>query len=190
MLALLILAGLSAYAGHEIAVFRHRPVKTICALSALLPVIVPLIVLFLPDPAEAHAQAMAEANDRFLLGATAAIGTAAAVAGTVEDDYNIPDEETRIEGIDDSVVMERYLHTENHFSDRFFSDYFGRFYQASPPSGQSLVIQTPEVIYPVHHVSRLEPESLSVVYAQGQEWVEESIDYRLIEEVRVEARVS
>ena len=186
MFALLILAGLSAYAGHEIAVFRHRPVKTICALSALLPVIVPLIVLFLPDPAEAHAQAMAEANDRFLLGATATIGT-------VADDYKMSPEETHIEetgtttgGIDGSVVMERYQHTENHFSDRFFSDYFGRFYQASPPSGQSLVIQTPEVIYPVHHISKLEPESFSVMYAQGQEWVEESIDYRLIEEVRVE----
>ena len=183
LLVLLLLSGLSAYSGYEIAGFRHRPVKVVCTLSALFPVIVPLAILLLPDPAEAHAQAIAEANDRFLLGPTA-------VVGTVEDDYDIPDEETRIEGIDGSVVMERYLHTENHFSDRFFSDYFGRFYQASPPSGQSLVIQTPEVIYPVHHVSRLEPESLSVVYAQGQEWVEESIDYRLIEEVRVEARVS
>jgi hypothetical protein len=190
MLALLILAGLSAYAGHEIAVFRHRPVKTICALSALLPVIVPLIVLFLPDPAEAHAQAMAEANDRFLLGATAAIGT-------VADDYKISPEETHIEetgtttgGIDGSVVMERYQHTENHFSGQFFSEYLSRFYQTSPTAGQSLIIQTPEVIYPVHHISRLEPESLSVVYAQGQEWVEESIDYRLIEEVRVETSAS
>jgi len=190
MFALLILAGLSAYAGHEIAVFRHRPVKTICALSALLPVIVPLIVLFLPDPAEAHAQAMAEANDRFLLGATATIGT-------VADDYKMSPEETHIEetgttigGIDGSVVMECYRHTEVNFSGQFFSEYFSRFYQTSPAAGQSLVIQTPEVIYPVHHVSRLEPESLSVVYAQGQEWVEESIDYRLIEEVRVEARVS
>ncbi len=186
MLALLILAGLSAYAGHEIAVFRHRPVKTICALSALLPVIVPLIVLFLPDPAEAHAQAMAEANDRFLLGATAAIGT-------VADDYKISPEETHIEetgtttgGIDGSVVMERYQHTENHFSGQFFSEYLSRFYQTSPTAGQSLIIQTPEVIYPVHHISKLEPESFSVMYAQGQEWVEESIDYRLIEEVRVE----
>ena len=182
LLVLLLLSGLSAYSGYEIAGFRHRPVKMVCALSALFPVIVPLLVLLLPDPAEAHAQAIAEANDRFLLEPTT-------VPETVEGD-GIPPEETRIEGIDGSVVMERYQHTENHFSDRFFSDYFGRFYQASPPSGQSLVIQTPEVIYPVHHISKLEPESFSVMYAQGQEWVEESIDYRLIEEVRVEARVS
>ena len=178
LLVLLLLSGLSAYSGYEIAGFRHRPVKVVCTLSALFPVIVPLLVLLLPDPAEAHAQTTAEANDRFLLEPTT-------VPETVEGD-GIPPEETRIEGIDGSVVMERYQHTENHFSDRFFSDYFGRFYQASPPSGQSLVIQTPEVIYPVHHISKLEPESFSVMYAQGQEWVEESIDYRLIEEVRVE----
>ena len=180
---LLILSGLSAYSGYEIAGFRHRPVKLVCALSALCPVIVPLVVLLLPDPAEAHAQAVAEANDRFLL-------PPAAAAGAVGDNYDITAEETHIEGIDGAVVMERYLHTENHFSDRFFSDYFGRFYQASPPSGQTLVVQTSEVIYPVHHISNLEPESLSVVYAQGQEWVEEVIDYRLIEEVRVETSTS
>ena len=183
LLVLLILSGLSAYSGYEIAGFRHRPVKVVCALSALCPVIVPLVVLLLPDPAEAHAQAVAEANDRFLL-------PPAAAAGAVEDNYDITAEETHIEGIDGAVVMERYLQTENHFSDRFFSDYFGRFYQASPPSGQTLVVQTSEVIYPVHHISNLEPESLSVVYAQGQEWVEEVIDYRLIEEVRVEASTS
>ena len=180
---LLLLSGLSAYSGHEIAVFRHRPVKIICTLSALIPVIVPLIVLFLPDPAEAHAQAVAEANDQFLIGA-------APVSGAAAEDHKMLTDETRIEGIDGSVVMERYQNTEIHFSDQFFSEYFSRFYQASPAPGQSLVIQTPEVIYPVHHISRLELESLSVVYAQGLEWVEESIDYRLIEEVRVEASVS
>ena len=182
LLVLLLLSGLSAYSGYEIAGFRHRPVKVVCTLSALFPVIAPLLVLLLPDPAEAHAQAVAEANDRFLLEPTAA-------PETVGGDGILP-EETRIEGIDGSVVMECYQHTENHFSDRFFSDYFGRFYQASPPSDQSLVIQTSEVIYPVHHISKLEPESFSVVYAQGQEWVEESIDYRLIEEVRVETSAS
>jgi hypothetical protein len=151
---------------------------------------VPLIVLFLPDPADAHAQAVAETNDQFLIGA-------APVSRAAEEDHKMPTDETRIEGaetriegIDSSVVMERYQNTEIHFSDQFFSEYFSRFYQASPTPGQSLVIQTPEVIYPVHHISRLELESLSVVYAQGLEWVEESIDYRLIEEVRVEASVS
>ena len=88
------------------------------------------------------------------------------------------------------VVMERYHHNETHFSDRFFSEYFSRFYQASPTPDKSLVIQTPEVIYPVHHISRLDPESLSVVYPQGHEWVEEPIEYKLIEEVRVEAGIS
>ncbi len=187
---LLILSGLSAYSGHEIAAFRHRPVKAICILSALFPIIIPLIVLLLPDPAEAHAQAMAEANDRFLLGATA-------VVGTVADDYKMQPEETHIEEItaatgevEGPVVMERYHHNETHFSDRFFSEYFSRFYQASPTLGKSLVIQTPEVIYPVHHISRLDPESLSVVYPQGHEWVEEPIEYKLIEEVRVEAGIS
>ena len=187
---LLILSGLSAYSGHEIAVFRHRPVKAICILSAFLPIIIPLIVLLLPDPAEAHAQSMAEANDRFLLGATA-------VVGTVADDYKMQSDETHIEGTtavteeaEGPVIMERYHNNETHFSDRFFSEYFSRFYQTSPTSGKSLVIQTPEVIYPVHHISRLDPESLSVVYPQGREWVEESIDYILIEEVRVEATIS
>ncbi len=190
LLLLLILSGLSAYSGHEIAIFRHRPVKAICILSAFLPIIAPLIVLLLPDPAEAHAQSMAEANDRFLLGATA-------VVGTVADDYKMPPDETHIEEtavvaeeIKSPVIMERYQHNETHFSDRFFSEYFSRFYQTSPTAGKSLIIQTPEVIYPVHHITRLDPESLSLVYPQGHEWVEESIDYKLIEEVRVEASIS
>ena len=106
-------------------------------------------------------------------------------------------DETHIEGttavteeVEGPVIMERYQNNETHFSDRFFSEYFSRFYQTSPASGKSLVIQTPEVIYPVHHISRLDPESLSVVFAQGREWVEESIEYKLIEEVRVEVGIS
>jgi len=190
VVALLILAGLSAYAGYEIAVFRHRPVKTICALSALLPVIVPIVVLFLPDPAEAHSKALADANDRFLLEPTAPTGT---VAG----DCEISPEETYIDESGSNPVVrqgaevaERYRCAEVSFSGQFFSEYFSRFYQTPPTTSQSLIIQTTETIYTVHHLSKLEPESLSVVYAQGQGFVEETVDYRLIEEVRVEENIS
>ncbi len=159
----------------------------ICTLSALLPIIVPLVVFLLPDPAEAHAQSVAEENDRFLL-------QSSQLAMADPNETVVPGDETHIgqttEEIDVPVTMECYHKDENHFSDRFFSNYFGRFYQVSPPLDQSLVIQTPEAIYPVHHISRLEPETLSVVYAQKNEWLEESIEYTMIEEVRVEAGIS
>ena len=187
LLFLLAISGLSAYSGYEIAGFRHRPVKMICTLSALLPIIVPLVVFLLPDPAEVHAQSVAEQNDRFLLQPSQS-------AMADPNETVVPGDETHIgkttEEIYTPVTMECYHKDENHFSDRFFSNYFGRFYQASPPSGQSLVIQTSELFYPVHHISRLETETLSVVYAQKNEWLEESIEYTMIEEVRVETGIS
>ena len=54
VLAVLLLA--SIFAGYEVAVYRNRPATLVCGVSALLPVIGPIIFLALPPPVEQIAE--------------------------------------------------------------------------------------------------------------------------------------
>ena len=187
LLLLLLFQGLSAYAGYEIALFRRQPVKLVCVLSAFFPVIIPLVVFFLPDPAEAKAGAIAQKNDRYIIPPTLSSGNDPTLT-------EFPENETQIsEGVVDAVTgsnpvaVESYSSGKTHFSDRFFSDHLSRFYLSTPGQGETLYIKTAGTSIPVHHISALEPESLNVVYALEGEWLEQTLDYSTIEEVRVQA---
>ena len=184
---LLLFLGLSAYAGYEIALFRHQPAKIVCVLSAIFPVIIPLVVFFLPDPAEAKAEVIAQENDHYIIHQKPPSGNDPALT-------EFPEYETQISGsvvdavsISNPVAVESYSSGKTHFSDRFFSDHLSRFYQSASGQGETLYIKTAETSVPVHHISALEPESLNVVYALEGEWLEQTLEYSKIVEVCVHA---
>tara|TARA_B100000959_G_scaffold268434_1_gene313136 strand:- start:505 stop:1695 length:1191 start_codon:yes stop_codon:yes gene_type:complete len=177
---------LSAYAGYEIALFRHRPARVVCALSAIFPIIVPLVVLLMPDPAEIRAEVMAEENDRYIIHPQSELKKDAVRTEAQECETQLIERAAEEEGGAVLTAVERYHSGRTQFSDRFFSEHLSRFYQSAPPEGQILYIQTTECLFPVHHISTLEPESLAIVYTSGEEWLEQAIEYGSIEEVRVE----
>ena len=187
LVLMLLFLGLSAYAGYEIALFRHRPAKLVCVLSALFPVITPLVVFFLPDPAEVQAEAIAEANDRYIIHPSTSSSNDPAPTEFSENETKLSASEVDAAKSNSPVAVERYSSGKTHFSDRFFSEHLSRFYQSAPGQGEALYIQTAEYSIPVHHISALEPESLNVVYASEGEWLEQTLEYSTIEEVRVQA---
>ena len=187
LLLLLLFLGLSAYAGYEIALFRHQPAKLVCVLSAFFPVIVPLVVFFLPDPAETKAEAIAQENDRYIIHPTPSSGNDPTLTEFSENETQISEGVVDAVSASNPVAIESYGSGKTHFSDRFFSDHLSRFYLSAPGEGETLYIKTAVTSIPVHHISALEPESLNVVYAFEGEWLEQAIEYSAIEEVRVQA---
>ena len=199
---LLVVMGFSVYAGNEIASFRNRPRSLVCAVSALFPVIGPTIFLILPDPAAKRADAMAEAHDPLALKPTQppTTETEAPAAKPIqyEDDpdspyLNLPDndEETHLETesapppAPSIEVLELYRSPEHHFDFNFFNQYFQRFVTTPSSDGQSLVLRTRDLEYPVHHITLLDASALNVIYPSGNDWLEEAIAYEQLEEVEV-----
>ena len=204
---LLIIAGLSVYAGSEIAKFRNRPVSLVCAVSALLPVLGPTIFLLMPDPAARRAGAIAEASDPLLIKQP---GTATESAGAetetptpielpeiqYEDDLDSPYLNMNLDetymaptaeqaATPEPAALEHYCVPEYVLDYNFFNKYFQRFVNARPETGEELVLRTAELEYPVYYITQLQAHGLGVVYPAGNEWAEESIEYTQLEEVEV-----
>ena len=171
-----IVMSLSAWAGREVAVFRNRPVRLVCLLSALCPVIVPVVFLILPEPGD-------EIEERQLT-----VYSPAPDMANIEDATHITELDTRMEPeVEPSAqVHECYRASETRFSGKFFADYLARFYKEPPEDGRALVLTTEEGAYPVHHISDLSPESMTIVYPSQEGLAETSIPYRHLQEVRVQ----
>ena len=170
----LIVMGLSVWAGREVAIFRNRPVRLVCLLSAVCPVIAPVVFLVLP--------AVNEESQVPTL-------TPVPEMAVVEEATHITELDTRLEPKETPSVQvhECYRAGETRFSGKFFADYLARYYKAPPEDGCDLLLTTPEGSYPVHHISDLSLESMSFVYPSQEGLIETSIPYRHLQEVRVQA---
>ena len=175
-LIVFIIMSLSAWAGHEVAVFRNRPVKLVCLLSALCPVIVPVVFLIWPKPGNEIEESQLTAYNP------------APDMSNIEDATHITELDTRMETEVETAtqIHECYRAEETRFSGKFFADYLARFYKEPPEDGRALVLTTEKGAYPVHHISDLSPESMSIVYPSQEGLAETSIPYRHLQEVRVQ----
>ena len=200
-LALLVM-GLSGYAGYEIARFKNRPVKLVCILSAVLPVLGPAVFLAMPPQ-------QATSVTRF---ASPGVPSAAELPGTTpptplptvrdlkyEDDpdspyANLTDgavEETQF--ADDSAAapvpvaksLERYHGSEYEFTPAFFSEYFAQFVGAAATTGEALILRTNANEYSVHYISVVDATGLQFIFASQGQWMEEFLVYADITEVEV-----
>ena len=81
--------------------------------------------------------------------------------------------------------MELYRAPEYLFDYEFFNQFFNRFINAQPSDGQALILRTHDLEYPVHYISQLYPNGVSVIYPSGDEWLEDTIEYEALEEVEV-----
>lgn len=170
----LIVMGLSVWAGCEVAIFRNRPVRLVCLLSAVCPVIAPVVFLVLPGVREER-----EVPDV----------TPVPDMAVIEEATHITELDTRFEPTETPAVQvhECYRAGETRFSGKFFADYLARFYKSPPEDGCDLLLTTEEGAYPVHHISDLSPESMNIVYPSQKGLIETSIPYRHLLEVRVQA---
>ena len=170
----LIVISLSVWAGREVAIFRDRPVRLVCLLSAVCPVIAPVVFLVLP--------AVNEEREMPAL-------TPVPEMAVIEEATHITELDTRFEPTETPAVQvhECYRAGETRFSGKFFADYLARFYKAPSEDGCDLLLTTEEGTYPVHHISDLSPESMNIVYPSQKGLIETSIPYRHLLEVRVQS---
>ena len=200
----LVVMGFSVHAGNEIAHFRNRPQKLVCAISALFPEIGPTIFLLLPDPATKYADKMNEASDPFLIKRSDNPATIETEAPEqipkvkYEEDLDSPylnlnqgEEETHLEAesictsTPKSEVIELYQAPEYQFGFEFFNQYFQRFVNSQPNDGQTLTLRTHGSEYPVHYITELSTDALNIIHPSGDEWLAETIEYGAIDEVEV-----
>ena len=200
----LVVMGFSVYAGNEIARFRNRPQKLVCAISALFPVIGPAIFLLLPDPATKYADKMNEASAPVLIERPDNPATVETEAPEqipkvkYEEDLDSPylnlnqgEEETHLEAeptgtsAPKSEVIELHRAPEHQFGFEFFNQNFQRFVNSQPNDGQTLTLRTHDSEYSVHYITELSADSLNIIYPSGDEWLAGTIEYGAIEEAEV-----
>ena len=84
VLILLLLYAANLYAGYEVSIFRARPAAVVCGVSAVLPVVGPIIFLSLPTVMDRAAEQETQAQ-------LAAAAAAAATAATADSSPLAPD---------------------------------------------------------------------------------------------------
>jgi hypothetical protein len=200
-LALLVMA-LSGYAGYEIARFKKRPVKLVCALSAMLPVLGPAVFLALPPQNSGEATQFASpgvpgAPD--IPGTTPPTPLPAVKELKYEDDPDSPYANLPAGGVEETQFveepvaappavaksLEHYHGSEYEFTPAFFSQYFAQFVGAAATTGEALILRSNSVEYPVHYISSVDATGLRIIYAANGQWVEEFLTYTDLAEVEV-----
>ena len=176
--ALLYLANL--FAAYEIARYRNRPVAGVCTVSALLPVLGPLIFLASPTLGhEAAAEADGQAADAAAPGVPAAgsaggatsrkvgVGIPAAPAGGGLRVAAAAEGKPGEAGKGARKVFKRGDYT---FNRRFLETQFSGFFRIVPLEAEKdlvLVINTPKQEYVGRRISRISSNELFLQLQQG-----------------------
>ena len=204
-LALLVMA-LSGYAGYEIARFKNRPVKLVCALSAVLPVVGPAVFLALPPQ---EASALAAPGVPGVPGAAELPGTTpptplpAPRSLKYEDDPDSPYANLPAGGAEETQFveepaaapvtvaqsLEHYHGSEYDFTPAFFSQYFAQFVGSASTTGEALILRTVSSEYSVHYISSVDATGLQFIFASQGQWMEEFLTFADLTEVEVLGRV-
>lgn len=200
-LVLLVMA-LSGYAGYEIARFKNRPVKLVCALSAVLPVVGPAVFLALP-PQEASALAAPGVPGAVELpGTTPPTPLPAVRKMKYEDDPDSPYANLPAGGAEETQFveepaaapvtvaqsLEHYHSLEYEFTPAFFSQYFAQFVGTATTTGEALILRTASTEYSVHYISSVDATGLQFIFASQGQWMEEFLTYADLTEVEVLGR--
>ncbi len=82
-------------------------------------------------------------------------------------------------------ITKLYQAPEYQFDYEFFSRFFRRFINTQPDDGQTLILRTHGLEYPVHYITELAPATLNIIYPSGDDWSEATIEYGNLEEVEV-----
>lgn len=174
--SLLLVVGLSVFAGNEVATYRRCSRRLVCLLSAVCPIIVPIVYLVLPEP-----NSEKEPDTEPVMAWPDPIES-------VMDATHITEMDTRLEStvFQETRVSECYRSSETRFSGQFFADYLSAYYKEAPNNGNTLVLTTPDGVYPVDHISDLSPETMSFVYPAESGLEEASVHYRQLQEVRIQ----
>ncbi|MGV3773361.1 MAG: hypothetical protein ACO1QB_10705 [Verrucomicrobiales bacterium] len=180
LLGLLYLANL--YAAFEIAKFRNRPIPLVVGVSAILPVLGPLLFLAIPAshasgsdmvydeaPSSAPEPTNPLAADSKMQSGLSVAAHAGAKAGSSNPAYN-----------------QVYNKSNSTFDRRFFEGKFSGFFRTIPADAEkdlTLVVKTPKAEYIAKRVSRISTTEMHLQLQRGG--TEVSVPFSEITEVSV-----
>jgi hypothetical protein len=198
-LVLLLIYAANIYAGYEVSIFRARPTALVCGVSAVLPLIGPIIFLSLPTkiapveetwetaPAAAAATAAADAvNPMAADGAQHPTGLKLAGPGPAE-----AEKAGQVEGGEGKAALPpttTYQRGQFTFNRRFFETKFAGFFgviRRDADRDMVLIIKSSRGEYIGQRISRIAANDLHLQVQRGHASEEVMIPFVEIQEIRL-----
>ncbi len=163
LLMLLLIYAANIYAGREVAIFRAHPPAVVCAVSAVLPVIGPIIFLSIPSRIEKAVEERAKGDtERVSRAAAASSEPTAYAAGRLTLVHPPEFENTDEEAVPQTQVFRR---GEFVFNRRFFETKFAGFFgiiRRSENRNMVLIFKTARGEYTATRITRIAANDLHV----------------------------
>lgn len=187
MVIILLIYVANIYAGFEVAIFRERSPAVVAGVSALLPILGPIIFLSLPAPAEPEA---AEQDMQVNTGAppqavAAAVPAAEGQPATVESVQLAPPGWQAATAIPETQVFQRGQFT---FNRRFFETKFPGFFgmiRSGADKDMVLVVKTPRAHHVVQRISRIAANDAHFEVMAGAARQEVMVAFGEIQEIQL-----
>jgi hypothetical protein len=167
LMILLVLYAANLYAAYEIALFRNRPPGLICGLSAVLPVLGPLVFLSLPSLDEQGAEVAAAPDSTE---APAAIAHAAAPGVAAGGGLGIAKTAAKEEASAGAMVPAVFKRGDFTLNRRFVETKFSGFFRVVPIEAEKdlvLVVRTNKNEYVGKRISRISSNELHIMLLRG-----------------------
>jgi hypothetical protein len=174
-----LLYAANIYAGYEIAIYRHRNPLLLASLSAIGPIIVPVIYVSLPSAVteEAVEEAPAEAVEGEAAPAEAAPAEAAPAA------------EAEAAPAQPQFQTTSYMRGQTTFNRRFFETKLAGYLKVVPGEAEKdmvLAITATRGSYVGKRLVRVSPNELTLLVVKGEASQEVMIPFSEISEVRIQ----
>ena len=186
MLGLLLFA--NVYVAYEIAAYRNQAPALVCAVSALLPVLGPIIFLSLPSR-EHYEESVAEASTDDGYGysppppppSQGGVGVPGGGGLSLATRDEAPEEGAPFQ----TKVFSASQHTMNR---RFIESQFAGFFRVVPSPAEKdlvLVFKTPKQTYVAKRVSRISSNDCHIQLLRAGGTTEKQLGFSEIEEIRI-----
>jgi len=184
LMILLLLYGANIYAAYEVALFRNRPAALVCGLSAVLPVLGPLVFLSLPTLDEHGAEIHAPPESAE---APVPLPHAAAAAGSVAAGGGLGIAKTaKEEPSGGAMAPAVYKRGDFTFNRRFVETKFSGFFRVVPTEAEKdlvLVVRTNKNEYIAKRVSRISSNEMHLALLRSG--VEQMVPFADVTEFQI-----
>ncbi len=183
MLIFIILYVANIYAGYEIAFFKNQPVLLVCGLSAIAPVIGPVVFICIPGRRDPNPQTMMEAPAPVVEESVVA-GESGAADGTTTESVALPAEPAPVTPAFPAPII--FRRGEFSFNRRFFETKFAGFLRLIPSEAEKdlvLAVKSSRGNFVGKRITRVTQEELYLQVFKDEATHDEMIPFMEVNEV-------
>jgi hypothetical protein len=186
LLTLLLIYAANLYAGYEVAAFRAQPVALVCGVSAVLPLIGPIIFLSMPTRVEkAEPVAVAEEAAELASAPEAAAGSGAAQGGLALASREAGLAAPAAAGLPPTQVFQRGEFT---FNRRFFETKFSGFFgiiRRDVEKDMVLIVKSSRGEFAANRITRITGNDMHIEVVKGRASQEITVPFGEIREIQL-----